>query len=191
MEFHSTIRPCTGQVVSGDAVFAKLSDTGLLVAIIDILGHGPEAEELATKVLDFLESHCTRDLLHSMRLLHDFMTNTRGGAVGLCYCDIPKETISYVGIGNTVIKKFGETKTNLPSLDGTVGLYMRTPKQFSMPICKGDLVILHTDGVSSQFTREQYAAIDKDRPMVVSREIIQRFGKDFDDAACAAFRYMP
>ena len=63
LQVHSTIRPCAGQSVSGDAVFVKAIESGALLAIVDILGHGPEAAKLAKQVVEFLELHCSQDPL--------------------------------------------------------------------------------------------------------------------------------
>ena len=51
LEHASTIRPCQGERVSGDAVIICPLEHGLLVAIVDVLGHGQEAHEL-THVID-------------------------------------------------------------------------------------------------------------------------------------------
>ena len=51
LQHSSRIRPCPGHHVSGDAVVIRELDDGLFVAIVDVLGHGPEAHEL-THVID-------------------------------------------------------------------------------------------------------------------------------------------
>ena len=51
LEHSSLIRPCPGERLSGDAVVVSPLEEGLLVAIVDVLGHGPEANEL-THVID-------------------------------------------------------------------------------------------------------------------------------------------
>ena len=53
----------------------------------------------------------------------------------------------------------------------------------------GDLVVLYTDGVSDRFTSDDYPGLCRHSPDEVAGNIVQRFGKDHDDAACIAVRY--
>jgi hypothetical protein len=51
------------------------------------------------------------------------------------------------------------------------------------------VIILYTDGVSDRFTLDDYPGVVRHAPKEVASNIIQRFGKDHDDAACLAVRY--
>ena len=97
--------------------------------------------------------------------------------------------VVYAGTGNTVLRRFGKIDTRLVSYDGVLGQNMRTPKLQSLQLEKGDLVVLYTDGVQDRFTAEDYPSIFHHAPKDVVRTIIERFGKDYDDAACIAVRY--
>ena len=55
----------------------------------------------------------------------------------------------------------------------------------------GDTFVLYTDGVSDRFTSQDYPGVLHHAPETVARNIVQRFGKDHDDAACIAVRYCP
>jgi serine phosphatase RsbU (regulator of sigma subunit) len=94
----------------------------------------------------------------------------------------------YAGIGNTVIRRFGSAETRLVSQDGVLGQNMRTPHQQSLQLEPGDLVLLYTDGVSDRFSTDDYPALDYHSVEEVSRNVVQRFGKSHDDAACVAVR---
>ena len=117
----SLLRPCLGETVSGDAVVVRALDDGLFVAIVDVLGHGPEAHELTHIIDAFLERHATLDVAALMPRLHKHLQGTRGAAVGLCAVNAEKGRIDYVGIGNTSIRCIGESETRLVSKDGIVG----------------------------------------------------------------------
>jgi hypothetical protein len=43
--------------------------------------------------------------------------------------------------------------------------------------------------VRDRFTSDDYPSIHHHAPKNVVRTIIERFGKDYDDAACIALRY--
>jgi serine/threonine protein phosphatase PrpC len=124
-----------------------------------------------------------------MARLHQHVQRTRGAAAGLCAIDAAEGRVVYAGTGNTVLRRFGKIDTRLVSHDGVLGQNVRTPGLQTLQLEKGDLVVLYTDGVSDRFTSEEYPGIFHHAPKDVVRTIIERFGKDYDDAACIAVRY--
>jgi len=190
LEHSSLIRPCMGERVSGDAVFFQPLEHGLFAAIVDVLGHGPDAHELTHVIHDFLERHATADVASLMTRLHQRLKGTRGAAVGLCAIDSAAGSVEYVGIGNTGLRRFGESETRLVSRDGVVGQNMRTPLLQSLKLESGDVIVLYTDGVSERFTGADYPSVLHHAPKDVVRVILDRFGKDHDDSACIAIRYV-
>jgi serine phosphatase RsbU (regulator of sigma subunit) len=185
----SLIRPCRGEQLSGDAVVIQPLDQGLFVAIVDVLGHGPEAHELTQVINTYLARYGTSDVSGLMTRLHQHLKGTRGAAVGLCAIDAATGRIDYAGIGNTAMRRFGKAETRLVSQDGVLGQNMRTPRPQTLQLEPGDLIVLYTDGVSNRFTADDYPGVLHHAPKEVASNIIQRFGKDYDDAACIAVRY--
>jgi len=191
LEYSSTNRPCQGEYLSGDAVVIHSLEQGLFVAIVDVLGHGTEANELTHVIEAYLNRYYSRDVSGVIERLHQHLKGTRGAAVGLCAIDKLTGRIEYAGIGNTAMRLFGKTETRFVSRDGVVGQNMRTPRPQSARLEPGDLIVLYTDGVSDRFTSQEYPGVLHHAPEEVVRNIVQRFGKDHDDAACIAVRYCP
>ena len=183
------IRPCPGEKVSGDAVVIRPLEGGLFAAIVDVLGHGPEAHELALIIGEYLSRYPSSDIAGLMKRLHQHVKGTRGAVVGLCAIDEAAGRAVYAGTGNTVLRCFGKTETRLVSLDGVLGQNMRTPRPQTLELEAGDLIVLYTDGVRDRFTSDEYPSIFHHAPKDVARTIVERFGKDYDDAACIAVRY--
>ena len=189
LQHSSLIRPCRGERLSGDAVVIRPLEQGLFVAIVDVLGHGPEAHELTHVIDAYLARYGTSDVSGLMTRLHQHLKGTRGAAVGLCAIDAATGRLDYAGIGNTALRRFGNAETRLVSQDGVLGQNMRTPRPQTIQLEPGDLIVLYTDGVSDRFTSEDYPGVMRHAPKEVASNIIQRFGKDHDDAACIAVRY--
>jgi negative regulator of sigma-B (phosphoserine phosphatase) len=189
LEHSSLIRPCRGETLSGDAVVICSLEQGLFLAIVDVLGHGPEAHELTHVIDAYLARYGTFDLSGLMTNLHQHLKGTRGAAVGLCAIDAAKSRVDYVGIGNTALRRFGKEETRLVSQDGVLGQNMRTPRPQTLQLEPGDVIVLYTDGVSDRFTSFDFPGVLRHAPKEVASNIIQRFGKDHDDAACIAVRY--
>ncbi|MGD2032534.1 MAG: PP2C family protein-serine/threonine phosphatase [Gammaproteobacteria bacterium] len=189
LDYSSRVRPYPGHHVSGDAVMIRELEGVLFVAIVDVLGHGPEAHEL-TKVIDaYLRRYGSTDVAGLMKRLHDYLNGTRGAAMGLCTIDARSGSLQYVGVGNTVIRRFGKSETRLVSKDGVLGHNMRSLLPQALQLEPGDLVVLYTDGVSDRFTAEDYPSVLHHSAEEVARNIVQRFGKGHDDAACIAVRF--
>lgn len=185
----SVVRPCWGEHLSGDTVVIEPLEQGRLIAIVDVLGHGPEAHELTHQIEAYLARYSTPDVSGLMTRLHQHLKGTRGAALGLCAVDTTTGCIQYVGIGNTVLRRFGHEETRLVSRDGVLGQNMRTPLLQNLQLQPGDTIVLYTDGVSDRFTSADYPGVLRHPPQQVTETIIQRFGKDHDDAACIAVRY--
>jgi len=189
LEHASRIRPCLGERVSGDAVVIRPLEGGLFAAIVDVLGHGPDAHQLALLIDAYLTRYASSDIPGLMTRLHQHVQGTRGAAAGLCAIDAAEGRVVYAGTGNTVLRRFGKIDTRLVSHDGVLGQNMRTPRVQTLQLEKGDLVVLYTDGVRDRFTAEDYPSVAHHAPKDVVRTLIERFGKDYDDAACIAVRY--
>ncbi len=189
MEHASLIRPCPGEWVSGDATTVRPLEEGVFAAIVDVLGHGPEAHELAQVIDGFLERYAGADVAAVMARLHAHVRGSRGAAAGLCSIDTASGRVCYVGTGNTVLRRFGRAETRLVSQDGVLGQNMRTPKVQTLQLDPDDLLVLYTDGVRDRFTAEDYPGLFHQPPAEVVRNVIRRFGKDHDDAACIALRF--
>ena len=170
LEYSSRVRPCFGERVSGDTVVIRPLGQALFVAIVDVLGHGPEAHELTHVIKTYLGRYGNADVSGVMTRLHQHLKGTRGAAVGLCAFDESTGCIEYVGVGNTAIRRFGKADTRLVSKDGVVGHTMRSLLPQTMQLEPGDLIVLHTDGVSSRFTAEDYPGALHHSPEEVTRK---------------------
>jgi phosphoserine phosphatase RsbX len=191
VEVRAHLRPCVGEIVSGDTAVIVVQEPGVFLAIADVLGHGPAAHAVAEGVAAYLREQAGPDLAGLMHRLHGRLKGTLGAAVGLCYLEGGSGRLRYVGVGNTLLRRFGSAETRLVSRDGTVGHHMRTPREEFLQLETADLVLLTTDGVKEHFGVEDYPGLLGDSPAFVARVVVQRFGKEHDDATCIALRYRP
>lgn len=189
LEYSSMVRPCLGEIVSGDTVVVRPLKNGLFVAIVDVLGHGCQAHELAVDIEAYLIRYGSFDVSGLMTRLHQHLKGTRGAAVGLCAVDSTTGRLEYTGTGNTVLRRFGASDTRLVSQDGVLGQNMRTPRPQTLQLEAADLIVLHTDGVSERFSSDDLYGLSTLPTEHVVHTIIERFGKDYDDAGCIAVRY--
>ncbi len=164
-------------------------DGGELAAIVDGLGHGEPAHDVARKAVAFIRQAATSDVASLMARLGAHLDGTIGAAVGLCYVDPEAGALSYVSVGNTVLRRFGSAEMRLASQDGVVGVRMRTPRTQRATLEDGDIVLMHTDGVSERFELSDYPQMMGHCADTIARIVVRRFGKQYDDAGCVALRF--
>ena len=185
----SFVRNCVGERVSGDTVIMTQQEEHLFLAIVDALGHGPQANSVAQQAEQFLKDHWKADVLQTMLGLHKALSGTIGAAAGLCVVDTLKREVHYAGVGNTVFRIVGSREARLISVDGIVGIHMHEPNVQNLKLNVSDVVLLYTDGVSDRFTVEQYPQIIYHSPAAVAHRVVERFGKTHDDATCMVMRF--
>jgi len=189
VEYAQVNRPHYYEHVSGDAAVVREKDHLLFAAIVDVLGHGREAYELAVDIEKFLIAQWGSSVVDLMGRLHEHLVGSRGAAAGLCLVDRRSGLLRYTGIGNTVIRRFGSREVRLLSRPGIVGGSRRTPREEQMTLTPGDVVLLYTDGVKDRFELSEYPQLLHHTAESITRAVVQRFGKDHDDATCLALRY--
>ena len=192
LDYYGLVRPKVGYRKGGDAVIMAAHGSKLLAGIVDVLGHGPEAHDVAMKAQLFLENGAEPgDPLERLRGLHDALRGTRGAAVGLAVLDAVHGVVRYAGVGNTAIRRFGTVADRLVSVDGIVGVAMRTPREQRMRLNPRDIIVMYTDGVRDHFELSDYPELLLGDAEKIARSVIRRFGKGHDDAACVAVRFDP
>jgi len=185
----SFARPCLGERVSGDTVVIEHRDEILFLAIVDALGHGPQANAVASRAERFLRNGWSCDVLDTMHRLHSELRGTIGAGAGLCVVDRVTREVRYAGVGNTVLRTFGSQATRLVSADGIIGSRFRTPAVQAAPLNESSIILMYTDGVSDRFDLEQYPQIIYHSASAIAHKIVASFGKPYDDATCMAMRY--
>lgn len=183
------IRPCRGERRSGDAALVAEVDGGYMCAIVDGLGHGLRAHDAALRATEFLRSTASADVTKVLERLDAELRTSVGAAVGLAHIELESGLLRYAGVGNTVVRRFGSDETRLVSRGGVVGAQMRSPKEESLTLQGGDVVLMYTDGVSDRVSGETYREILGHGIDVVAGQVVKQFGKDHDDVGCIALRY--
>lgn len=177
------------ELVNGDIGFISVDEKQLFVGIVDGAGHGPEAHKIAQTSRDFLEKNKDVELPDLMNGLHENLRGTRGAVAIIGKLDHEASQFHYVGIGNIVLRKFGNSSERAVTQDGVIGYQVRTPKEKLMQILGGDVLVMHTDGISGYFDENDYPEILKDDAKTIANNLIKKFGKNNDDATCVVIRF--
>lgn len=175
--------------VSGDIGFIHEHDQKIFIGLIDGSGHGPEAREVAENCRQYLKENMELELVSLMEGLHELTRGSRGCVAVIATLDLEKLLLSYVGVGNICLRKFGNSDERTLLGEGIIGYSISTPKEKRMQLENGDVLIIHSDGIKSQFGIHDYPGILKENAKNIAINIVRKFGKNDDDATCIALRF--
>ncbi len=180
-------RPKPGEEVCGDRWLVVPRDEGLLVAVADGLGHGPQAAAAATAACRCLEQGAASAPLDDLlRECDRAIAATRGAAVTVCFVDVVRGELRHAGVGNVEVHALAAAPIRPVTMPGVVGGGFRRAVQTAFPLHAGDLVAVFSDGVSSRLQLERYRHRDA---QAAADAILHDWGKDHDDATCVVIVY--
>lgn len=182
---------------SHEGLESECGDTGIIretgdecfFALIDVLGHGREAHKVSVLAEEFLCENFPRDLVDLMNGLHSCLKGTRGAVAALCRLNRSTGELRYVGVGNINVRLFGAESFSFVPRDGIIGYMMSLPKEQTVRLCGGDLLILSSDGVREHFNLEDYPGLLTGSASAIASEVLERLSKGNDDASCIVLRY--
>lgn len=186
-------RPLAGETVSGDLHVVAPFAGGVLAAVIDGLGHGPEAAEAARRAAAVLAAEPDRPIGRLVELCHAALRSSRGAVMTLVAIDAESDRMTWTAIGNVEASLCraadGATpaRESLAPRNGVVGYQTPTTRDVTLPIARGDVLILATDGVGHDFIL--------DPPLQAPAQsyadhLLDRYGKASDDALVLVVRYL-
>lgn len=190
LDCHISKRPLLGEdYICGDIGVINEYEGHCFVALVDVLGHGQGAYEVALIVKKFLEQHYRETMEDVMQELHMRLKGTRGAVAALCRLHIPTGSLKFIGVGNITTRVFGSLTFRLVPSDGIVGYSMRRPREQTTTIFAGDFLVMHSDGVKEHFDTFEFARLSRGTAKSIASGLLDQFGKSDDDASCLVARY--
>jgi anti-sigma regulatory factor (Ser/Thr protein kinase) len=174
--------PMTGQSVSGDTWAVAESDDRCLVMVADGLGHGPLAAAAAQAAKQVFHEQSQNSPQAILEEAHRALWSTRGAAVAIAEIQVDTQFIHFAGIGNIsamVIQP--QSHHRMVSYNGTVGHEVRKIASFQYPWCSGSTLILHSDGVGTQWDLQKYPGLLQKHPSLIAGILYRDFGRGRDD----------
>ncbi|MEV6913175.1 ATP-binding protein [Amycolatopsis sp. NPDC051071] len=141
---------CEGEDRCGDALALATVAGVRTIAIVDGLGHGPEASDAAETAIDVFRRSPGRPLREHLATMHRALRQTRGAAVALAR--IADARLDFCGVGNIggLVVMPGQTQPLL-SMPGVVGVTQPDIHLRSVALAQNHIVVLHTDGISTRW----------------------------------------
>jgi hypothetical protein len=174
-----------GDVKSGDRCVVQPFPAGVLLAVLDGLGHGEQAAAAAGIAASVLEEHASEAVDALVERCHAALTRTRGCVMSLASVDAGARTLSWLGVGNVegVLARrhpgAAPTQELLLLRPGIVGHQLPPLHPARLPVASGDVLMLATDGVRSGFSRGLAPGLP---PQRLADLILGTDARDTDDA---------
>lgn len=174
----------------GDAVvhhaLATPAGPGLLLAIVDGLGHGAPAAQAAAAALGVIGAAPELPLPALLARLDDALAATRGAAVGLARVE-PADggwRLSHAGIGNTRLLRWrAPSMLRLSSQYGIVGGGLpRSADVTRLDLLPGDWLLLFSDGLDEMLSLSTCLPEWTRDPATLCAHLLARWRGPADDA---------
>jgi negative regulator of sigma-B (phosphoserine phosphatase) len=179
--------PLNGQSESGDRSVVQFFPGGVLLGVIDGLGHGNEAALAASAAESILRAQPQEPVISLVRQCHENLHSTRGVVMSVVSFDILHGLMTWLGVGNVrgVLRRSGSS-SNPPQEElllraGVIGGQIPLPplQAAVLPVFQGDTLFLASDGIRGEFALEQAPSEMSQRTAQV---ILSRFANGNDDA---------
>lgn len=186
-------RTMPGEVSSGDISVVERVRDGALLAVIDGLGHGVEAAKAAAAAEKKVRECAGEPLTVILEHCHQALRGTRGVVMTLVHVNEYKDTLTWMGVGNVEGRMWsavpGETLVRQapPLRGGVVGHHVPRLSSTTLPLTRGDLIVLSTDGIKNDF-HEEFRL--RGTVKQIADHIVNDYWVEMDDALVLAARYL-
>lgn len=181
--------PMRHEIVCGDAWHLAWNGPRLIAVLVDGLGHGLQASDAAELGVAAAAEAGDQPVEAIIGRMHQRMSRTRGGAVGVFSYDGASGQARFAGIGNVSAAVHGVGGTRgLPSHPGIVGGNFRRVHTFGLDTPAGGLVLMHSDGLQARWSLSQYEGLLFRHPALVVAVLQRDFDRARDDTGIIAIR---
>ena len=198
--------PRNGQSESGDRHVVQFFPGGVLLAVIDGLGHGDQAAVAASAAESILRAQPEEPVISLVRQCHESLRSTRGVVMSLVSLDTSHGLMTWLGVGNVRGVVHRAADSSMPAREGrpikssirplreelilrggVIGGQIPSLQASVIPVSRGDTLLLATDGIRGEFVRELASQESSQR---MAEGILTTYRKETDDALVLVARIL-
>jgi serine phosphatase RsbU (regulator of sigma subunit) len=182
-------RPCPGETSNGDAWQVDWHADQCRIALVDGLGHGPEAEQAASEALRILATRPALSPEDGLRACHGALRLTRGAAISIAAIDTHASELTFSGVGNAEgCLLLNGSWQRLIAYRGIVGASLPSLRTFRFQLTSGWMLAMYTDGVRSRFQFDALPGRVLEDPESFARSSLENWARPTDDATIVIAR---
>jgi phosphoserine phosphatase RsbX len=178
---------------SGDLHVVARFPHGVLVAVIDGLGHGSEAAVAARAAGLILEAHPGDPVADLVRECHEALRKLRGAVMSLASFDAQRSSMTWIGVGNVEALLLRADRAAEPAREaisqrgGVVGYQLPQLRASTLSVSRGDTLVMASDGIRSGFSTGLRLQAS---PQEMADSILAEYARESDDALVVVARYL-
>lgn len=176
--------PKPEEQVCGDSYGVAISGMTVSAMLVDGLGHGVAAHDAAEEARRLFHRGFQSSPIAAIRAIHAGLRATRGGAVGVLALDLAASRLVFCGLGNIAgLAAAGGSVRRFVSMNGIAGHTAERLQEFIYP-CDGPglVVVLHSDGLSANWSLDRYAGLAGRHPSLIAAVLYRDLSRGRDDS---------
>jgi anti-sigma regulatory factor (Ser/Thr protein kinase) len=183
--------PLPGEEQCGDAWAVQPSTSSIRLLVVDGLGHGPIAARAASVAVEaFAATGRLPGPEAVVHALHAALRPTRGAALAVSELDLISRSVRFSGVGNigATVESAGQKARGLVSHNGIAGHEARRIQEFTVPWPAKGVLIVHSDGIQTQWKLEAYPGLQARHASVIAGVLYRDFRRKGDDATVVVIK---
>lgn len=187
------MRAFSEQAESGDGYLVESHPDGVLVVVVDGLGHGSGAAVVTKAAIAALKGHAHETIDALFERCHRKLAGTRGAVMSLASFSARDGAMVWVGVGNVtglLLRADDQAERAREALlprGGVMGYRLPSLYPAVIPVAPGDTLIFATDGLRSSFVEDVPL---NDAPQQIAKHILECYSRGTDDALVLVARYL-
>lgn len=174
-----SLRPYKGLQSCGDSAVVRENNGVSVFALIDALGHGPDAAKSAKALAAHIEANVDRPMRDIFDRAAKALQGLRGAVMSMIRVD--QHTAVFAGVGN--VELYGPPGVSRPiTSPGVLGGAFKLFKEQTLPIESGQRWVLASDGLKARDLPKGLEQTRSMPPSDAAAKLIELAGRDNDDA---------
>jgi hypothetical protein len=179
-----------GRTGGGDGWAAWTAGALTSLFVCDGVGGGAEASAATGAAIDAFRRHAERSAQHVIEAVHGALRVTRGAAVALAELDYRTGTLRYCALGSisATVMAPDSARQPLAGVSGIAGQVMRPLHVVTAPWTPGSVLVLHSNGLSRQWSLSRYPGLAARRSDVIAGILMRDYKQTREDATVVIAR---
>ena len=185
--------PYPGEAISGDDAIYLPSDSGFLAAVIDGLGHGPEARKASDKAVGAIARHSDLGLREILETVNAQMEGVRGCVLAVVRFSAQSRVLECLSAGDIRVHLYhlrdAHFFTSTPLVIGDRDLRSRRLRVEETTAPPGSVLVMFTDGLESRTTLKGQLDLLRRPALVIAQDLLAEHSRGTDDALVLVARF--
>jgi anti-sigma regulatory factor (Ser/Thr protein kinase) len=185
--------PFPGEAISGDDAVCIHTESGILAAVCDGLGHGPEAREASNKAVEVISRNHHLDLGEIVAAVNAGLAGVRGCVLAIARYDRETRKLQCLSVGDVRAQYYRLRDTHfftpVPLVIGDRALPVRKLRVEEIDVEPGAVFAMFTDGLESKTNLKGQLDILRLPAIAIAQGMIETHSRGNDDSLVLVARF--